>query len=197
MTKEQYLFLLRAELDGYLSPEELEDILRYYSEYFEEAGQEQERNVMIELGSPQRLAERILEQRRAEDGLLGEPEPYIPNDGYGYYNEDNGRIPGWVMAILLGVAGLLALPTVGGLILGFGLGGIGCMLGGVIAVVVGSFSFGLAGKLFVVGGGLIAFAVGLLLFVAAVAIWRLTLQAVRYCRSKIREGCVVFHESEY
>ena len=110
MTKEQYLFLLRAELDGYLSPEELEDILRYYSEYFEEAGQEQERNVMIELGSPQRLAERILEQRRAEDGLLGEPEPYIPNDGYGYYNEDNGRIPGWVMAILLGVAGLLIRP---------------------------------------------------------------------------------------
>ena len=51
--------------------------------------------------------------------------------------------------------------------------------------------------IFVVGGGLIAYAVGLLLFVAAVAIWRLTLQAVRYCRSKIREGGVVYHETEY
>ena len=37
MTVEQYLFLLRSELTGSMPQEELEDILRYYTEYFEEA----------------------------------------------------------------------------------------------------------------------------------------------------------------
>ena len=33
MTVEQYLFLLRAELTGYLSQEELEDILKHPEQY--------------------------------------------------------------------------------------------------------------------------------------------------------------------
>ena len=49
MTVEQYLFLLRSELTGSMPQEELEDILRYYTEYFEEAGPERERDVMVEL----------------------------------------------------------------------------------------------------------------------------------------------------
>ena len=195
MTKEQYLFLLRAELDGFFSEEELEDILRYYSEYFEEAGPEQERDIMLELGSPQRLAEKILEQRRAEESAAEMPMTYASADGY--YNGGNSRLPNWFVALLFGVAGLVALPTMGGLVLGFGLGGIGCMVGGIIAVIVGCFGFGLAGKLFVAGGGLIAFAVGLLLFLAAAGLLKLTVQAVRYCWERLTEGGAGYHETGY
>lgn len=195
MTKEQYLFLLRAELDGTMPTEELEDILRYYSEYFEDAGEARERDVMLELGSPQRLAERILEQRKAEENMFETPGSFIQNDGY--YGGASGQMPGWVMAILFGIAGLIALPTLGGLILGFGLGGLGCMIGGVIAIVVGGFGLGLAGKLYVVGGGMVAFAVGLVLFVAAAGLTKVTLRAVRYCWDRLTGGGVLYDETGY
>ena len=198
MTKEQYLFLLRAELDGFLPPEELENILRYYSEYFEEAGPEQERNVMLELGSPQRLAQKILGRANGEDGAAYNPvETYDPAGGY-YYDDPAGtQIPRWLLVILLGMAAVAVIPTFGGLVLGLGLGGLGCILGGIIAMVTGGFYFGLAGKIYVVGGGLIAFGVGLLLVAATAALVRVGVRVIRYCLEKLQEGSVNYHETGY
>ena len=43
-----------------LSPEEREDAVQFYEEYFDEAGTENEQAVLAELGSPEALAEKIL-----------------------------------------------------------------------------------------------------------------------------------------
>ena len=52
MTREEYLAQLRALLTGRTPPDELERILAYYTEYFDEAGPQGEGRVIRELGTP-------------------------------------------------------------------------------------------------------------------------------------------------
>lgn len=189
MTVEQYLFLLRAELTGSLSQEELEDILRYYTEYFEEAGPEREREVMMELGSPQRLAEKIL-GRPAEEAMTPAAEPYA----YGaqeadYIPQTGGGMPRWLFILILVMAAVVAGPVLLGLVFGLGLGGVICVTVGLGLIVggVGRLSFG--GLLYLGGGGLITMAVGLFLLVGAVAaVWG-TVKLIRWFHgSFVEEG---------
>ena len=56
MSKETYLRFLRAYLINRLPIGEVEDIMAYYTEYFEDAGEGREAEVMAELGSPEQLA---------------------------------------------------------------------------------------------------------------------------------------------
>ena len=74
MNKETYLRFLRAYLTGRLPAEEVEEILRYYTEYFEDAGQSRERDVIAELGSPEHLSRQILGER-GQEGLVPFSEP--------------------------------------------------------------------------------------------------------------------------
>lgn len=55
MTREEYLAQLRALLTGRTPPDELERILAYYTEYFDEAGPQGEGRVIRELGTPAEL----------------------------------------------------------------------------------------------------------------------------------------------
>lgn len=59
MTRDEFLSQLRKNLKR-LPKEELEDVLSYYSEYFDEAGPENEQSALEELGSPARIASQIL-----------------------------------------------------------------------------------------------------------------------------------------
>lgn len=188
MTREQYLFLLRAELSGCLPEEDLEDILRYYTEYFEDAGPERERDVMTELGSPQRLAGKIL-GRPAEETMTPAAEPYA----YGaqeadYVPQTGGGMPRWLFILILVMAAVVAGPVLLGLVFGLGLGGVICVAVGLGLVMggVGKLSFG--GLLYLGGGGLITTAVGLFLLVGAVAaVWG-TVKLIRWFRSSFVEG---------
>ena len=173
MTREQYLLLLRAELTGNLPREELEDILRYYTEYFEDAGPEREREVMTELGSPQRLAERIL-GRSVEESMAPGLEGYTSGVQEAEYAPPAGsRIPGWAFVLLLIGAVIFAGPLFLGLVLGFGIGGLVCFVVGAGLLISGIGTFSFAGLLYQGGGGLIAIAVGLLLLTAALwLVWR-------------------------
>lgn len=58
-----------------ISAEEREDALTYYESYFEEAGVENEAQVIEELGSPEKVAENI------KRDLLEEPQSSIPGTG--------------------------------------------------------------------------------------------------------------------
>ena len=60
MTREEYLAQLRALLTGRTPPDELERILAYYTEYFDEAGPQGEGRVIRELGTPAELVGRVL-----------------------------------------------------------------------------------------------------------------------------------------
>lgn len=59
MSKNEYLNLLGNNLRS-LTMEEYSNVMQYYSEYFEDAGPENEQKVIDELGSPEELAARIV-----------------------------------------------------------------------------------------------------------------------------------------
>lgn len=75
MDRTEYLRALDQALAARVPAQERADILRYYQEYFEEAGPEREAAVMEELGSPWDLAQKL-----AEEGGYGAPnaDPSAP-----------------------------------------------------------------------------------------------------------------------
>lgn len=62
MNKNAWLKELSRELERRMPDREREDTLRYYEEYFEEAGPEREGSVLEELGDPGALARRLAEE---------------------------------------------------------------------------------------------------------------------------------------
>lgn len=64
MTRQEYLSELSSNLMS-LSEEEREDAVRFYEEYFEDAGPENEAAVMAELGKPYTLAKSIICEQSA------------------------------------------------------------------------------------------------------------------------------------
>ena len=58
MNREEYLKRLSFLLKD-LPEEEIEDAIAYYEDYFEEAGEENEEQVIKELGSPEKIARMI------------------------------------------------------------------------------------------------------------------------------------------
>ncbi len=67
MTKTVFLAKLRKYLKK-LPADEVEDIMRYYSEYFDDAGLENEQRTINELGSPRRIASMILASSAINEG---------------------------------------------------------------------------------------------------------------------------------
>ena len=200
MTRGEYLVLLRGQLAGRLSGEDLEDILRYYEEYFEEAGPEQEGAVMAELGSPAYLAEKILAGSGQGDLIPAAPggassqDASRPTEGrYRYGKEEQPaqgeKLPQWAYVLILVAAALFVGPVLLGLVLGFGLGGALCILIGF------DFNFGalgaslsLGGILYHLGGGLAAIAVGIFLLLGAIWLVRGTVWLIRKFRVSFVEG---------
>jgi len=107
MSSLEYLEALGAALAKTVPARERMDILRYYKEYFEDAGPEREQEIIADLGDPGALAQRIIEeggygeedqpQRQAQ----AQPEP--PQGG----GQQKRRV--WPY-VLLGV-GIVALIT--------------------------------------------------------------------------------------
>lgn len=198
MSKETYLRFLRSYLTGRLPAGEVEEIVRYYTEYFADAGESREQAVMAELGSPERLAQQILGQRRQEE-LVPVPEP---NSGYWqegvpaaeYAPAVRRGIPTWAYILLLVLAAVFAGPVLVGLVFGLGLAGVLCVVIGlgVAGGAVGRFS--LAGFLYQAGGGLIASAVGLVLLLGAILIVWLTAKLLRWFRNTWVEGGAAYEE---
>lgn len=189
MSKETYLRFLHAYLTGRLPGGEVEEIMRYYTEYFEDAGEGREQAVMAELGSPEQLAQQILGQR-GQDTLLSTMEPeyeYTPQDAYISPVGQDG-MPGWMYILILVAAAIFAGPVLLTLVFGLGLAGILCVLIG-LGVAVGSLGrLSFFGILYQWGGGLSAIAVGLLLLLGAILLVKLTAKLLRWFRNTWVEG---------
>lgn len=183
MTKETYLRFLRAYLSNRLPAGEVEDIMGYYTEYFEDAGEGHEAEVMAELGSPEQLAQQILSDR-------GQEEPGPGAYTYAPQTEDipplGGGMPQWAFALLLVLAAVFAGPVLLGLVAGLGIGGVICVAVGLRAV-LGGMRLSIAGLLYQVGGGLIAAAVGLLLILGAILAVRLVVWLIHWFRDAFVE----------
>lgn len=186
MNKETYLRILRGRLAYRLTTEEVEDIINYYTEYFADAGEGREQNVIEELGSPERLAQQILGERRKEELA---PVPTAAGKTPPKYNREAGeKLPDWAGVLILVLAAIFAGPIVGSLAFGLGLAGVICVTVGVGVAISGIVNLSLAGALFQAGGGLIAAAVGILLLLGAVVIVWLTVKFVRWFWKSCVEG---------
>lgn len=90
MTKREFLDTLRMQLEGELSPSQIEGHLHYYDEYISEAtaAGRRESDVLDELGSPVFIAKTLLETAQPADG--GEYYEEAPRQ-----EEFQGRVHTW------------------------------------------------------------------------------------------------------
>ena len=125
MNRNEYMSALRRALSA-LPEEERASALRYYEEYFDDAGPENEQQVISDLGAPEKVAEQILADYRE---LTAVPHP----DAGGASGKPKRRwrgVPPWLLIVLV----LLAIP-VGLPLLGVLIGVIGAVAGILLAAV--------------------------------------------------------------
>lgn len=151
MNKQEFMSRLEKLL-LYVPVQEREEALQYYNDYFEDAGEENEQEVIASLGSPEKVAENIKRDIN-QSNYGGEPDKVEPGkeivkyqpeiEGIKQPSEKSKRyvIPTWLMIVI----GICALPIICGL---FG-GAIGTVLG-VLGAVCGIWlglliSFGIIG----------------------------------------------------
>lgn len=185
MTREQYLQELQLRLSHRLPPQELANMMRYYEEYFREAGPDNEQQVMEELGSPERLVRRIMGEQVVED--LDRPEPVA------------GRRKGGIGAVWTVVLAICAAPiaiplmialvavaaamlvAVLALVVGVGAGGIICVVMGTGVAMTGFsaiLTHGVATTMYFVGGGFLCAGIGLFLMAGGAAVAGLCLRGI-------------------
>ena len=152
MNKVEFIEELKKRLEG-LPSEEIENAINYYSEYFEDAGIDDETDVTISLGTAKEVAEQIILEyslRNSEEivkvnlskdneNKYNEDEyntKYFSNEEYNNKKEKKSKLP----IILISILAVLASP----LLLGLGIGAVATIFGlavGLFAIVV-SIIFG-------------------------------------------------------
>lgn len=156
MTKAEFLQELERELAG-VSAQEREEALKFYREFFEEAGEAREEEVLRELGSPHRIANLIRanlgtseeesefsesEQPQAEPNMSGTSEAYTGNSAQTplpplpavYAKKPRGNSIGWIILIIV------TFPIWSGIVFGL-FGAVMGIAGGVIGLAFGSAAF--------------------------------------------------------
>lgn len=154
-----------------LSEEERTDALRYYNDYFDEAGPEREQEIIRELISPEFVARTIMdgmrEQKNSFDDQSWQNRQY--RDGYSDYRTDGGynydwqdkekkksfQMPvwGWLLLLLTApvtvpllfsvISAIFGIMTgIVGVIMGFFVAGIGLGIGAVALFLAGFKGFG-------------------------------------------------------
>lgn len=181
MGKGEYLAQLQALLVGRMAPAELERILAYYEEYFDEAGPEGAGQVVRELGSPAELAHRVL--------------GHTPMQQAAPPTQNRRGLGGLWTALLALCAAPIALPllaaavaVVAAVILAVivtaaavSIGGVACILAGLYAS-TRSFSLlfqaGLSTMMYFSGLGMLTAGLGLLMIAGSFALAGLCFRGV-------------------
>lgn len=131
MTKQEFLQRLNRLLAD-VTPEEREEALRYYEEYFDDAGPENEQQVISDLGAPEKVAEQILADYRELTAI-----PHQEAGGASGKPRRRWRgVPPWLLIVLV----LLAIP-VGIPLLAMLIGAIGTVFGILVAAAAAVFAF--------------------------------------------------------
>lgn len=144
MTKNEFLSELRSCLKG-LPKDECDAAVSYYEEFFDEAGEENVQDVIIQLGTPKALAESILAEQSFSSEEAPKPE-YIPMTGSvspkAAKKNDGGKI---ALIIVLCVIFSPVILGLGGTALGVITGIAGAILGIVLAFGATAVVLGLVG----------------------------------------------------
>lgn len=132
MNRNEYMAALRRAL-SVLPEEERASALRYYEEYFDDAGPENEQKVISDLGAPDKVAEQILADYRELTAV-----PHQSTDGVPGKSKRRRRgVPPWLLLVLV----LLAIPVGVPLLGGLAIGAVGTVFGILIAAVAVVFAF--------------------------------------------------------
>lgn len=93
MTKNEFLDVLRQSLVGEVSPEVIEQNIRYYDQYLVASSPEKLENLFIELGDPRLIAKSIIESNRAakQKGGYGSYQSDYSSINYDSQNENQGH----------------------------------------------------------------------------------------------------------
>ena len=147
------------------------EALNYYEDYFDDAGVENEAQVIAALGSPEKVAATIKDGLKDIDGMQGE---FTENGYRGYgetikeevgYPEREGKKEkksGNGKLILLLILAIFALPVLGPIIMGI----VSVLFGIIAAAVAIVFAVAVVGiALLVAGASIFAIAIGKLFFV--------------------------------
>ena len=189
MTREEYLAQLRALLTGRTPPDELERILAYYTEYFDEAGPQGEGRVIRELGTPAELVGRVLGAQRSRTVPA---ERDCPPEGAARERHGLGTL--WKVLLAICAAPIAVPLMLAAVIVVLALAFVvvcvvaGVAIGGVVAIGVGIvtawsgfsvlFSAGMATMMFFCGMGMLSSGVGLLMIAGSFALGGLCFRAM-------------------
>ena len=115
MNRNEYMAALRRALAG-LPEEERASALRYYEEYFDDAGPENERKAIDGLGAPEQVAAQILADYRE---LTAVPPQGRDADSAAAKPRRRWRgISPWLLIVLVLLAIPVGVPLLGGLAIG-------------------------------------------------------------------------------
>ena len=187
MNREEYLKRLSFLLKD-LPEEEIEDAIAYYEDYFEEAGEEKEEQVIKELGSPEKIARMIRDSVQGNQASSEYTEEGYRQETYEDYQQ-MGRKDSqkeakqgsrWhmkgrrnrnisLMSLILVFVGSWLIPGIFSIVIGIA-GGIfgscaGLLFGGLGLVGAGIYKMftTVLYCLLLMGGGFLMIAVGILL----------------------------------
>ena len=173
MSRTEYMRELDALLQG-ISKEEREEAMQYYNDYFDEAGEENEEQVIREFGAPEEVAENIKadlkgkteditgsQQEQSSSQYQTQEQQKQKSDQSSEYQygmsekKKNDRIWEIVLIVILAIIiGPVLIPLVGG-ILAAGLAIVLTVIVGVIALVIAGASIAIAGIALVISGFII------------------------------------------
>jgi uncharacterized membrane protein len=183
MNRQEYVRDLGQRLSVLpLSLEDTGDAMRFYEEYFDEAGPEREQDVIAELGSPAYVAAQIALKLSASATPLTERKPVKPRREHTVESGRERILQGKIVwAIILGVlAAPVALPLAACVAvamlclllaalmipLAFGIGGIACIVTGFMTEIYAALNIATLGfptTLYMFGMGLFSIGAGGLL----------------------------------
>lgn len=151
-----------------ISETEKEEAMQYYNDYLDDAGVENEQEVMEALGTPEQLA-KVIKEGLKEDEEAGEfTENGYRNESYeipqahevvekNYYEKNNNKSMSAGMVVLIVLLCIIASPILIGVASGILGAGVG-ILGGILGLFVGIIATGFA--LLVVGVILLGIGIG-------------------------------------
>lgn len=165
MTREAYLRILQGNLVN-VPPEEVWNIMQYYREYFDDAGEENVQRVIEELGPPELLAKKV-----SADFTRG-------NDGSRTVQKKNDTwlvilllvlsAPVWGIALIVAASLVFAaVITIVSLVFAFGVTAFALAGGGICTVGagIGALFTDAPTGIMVIGAGLLCAGIGLLFMV--------------------------------
>nr|WP_302664834.1 DUF1700 domain-containing protein [uncultured Agathobaculum sp.] len=143
MNRTEYMAALRRAL-SVLPEEERASALRYYEEYFDDAGPENEAKVIADLGAPDKVAAQILADYQ-EVASVPQPDGTVPNS-----KPRRRGINPWLLLVLVLLAIPVGIPLVGVLI-----GVIATLFGVLLSVVLVVLAFVVVVPLCLLAAGII------------------------------------------